>query len=172
MRKLIEKDGTLEGALYKSDPNKFISERHKKLEKILSVDQNDIVKKRKFWSNAAYYNFIQTPLESRDQKDRPHFSLYLKGWDVFFQLLKIIKPTLCILNGIESSNHFYPQNAEKFGYSTIEKIKLEKVGGVYPRKIILEEESSGARIKILFIKHTSLPLTESDWQSFILSELK
>ena len=171
MRKLIEKDGTLEGELYETDPQKHIGQRHKKLEKILGVNQNDISKQRDFWSKTAYYNFIQTPLNSRDMKDRPHFSLYLEGWEVFFKLIDVLKPSFCVMNGVESFNHFYAKNAEFFGYTTIEKIELDKIGVTYPRKIIIENASSGDKIKILFIKHTSRGMNLESWRAFVKSEL-
>lgn len=169
MRKLIEKDGTHNGWY---ETNQFIGERHIKLEKILSVDPNDVNSKRKFWGESVYFNLIQTPLESRDENDRPHYSLYLEGWNVFFQLLAILNPHYCIMNGVESYNHFYERYAEKFGYSTIDKIKLDKIGGAYPRKIVLENISSGDKIKILFIQHTSRGMKLEPWECFIKSEIK
>jgi len=169
IRKLIEKDGTHMGWY---EANKFIARRHLKLEKILSVNIDIEAEKRTFWHNAAYYNFIQTPLESRMEKDRPHFSLYLEGWEVFFQLLDILKPRYCIMNGVNSYNHFYEDTAEAFGYFTMEKNILNKIGNAYPRKILLKNKNFGNRIKVLFIKHSSLPMKIENWNKFITSELK
>ena len=75
------------------------------------------------------------------------------------------------MNGVESNNHFYERYAKNFGYSTIEKIKLDKIGNTSPRKITIENISSGDQIKILFIKHTSLGMSLEPWQNFIKSEL-
>ncbi|MEO7047731.1 MAG: hypothetical protein ABI091_20705, partial [Ferruginibacter sp.] len=101
-RKIIEKDGMLQGLLWETDPKKFIGDRHKKLEKILSVNLEDVNAKRTLWRKAAYYNLIQTPLESRGKKDRPHFQLFLDGWDTFFLIINIIQPHYCLMNGVES----------------------------------------------------------------------
>lgn len=171
IRKLIEKDGTLDGWY---ETNQFIGQRHIKLEQILSIDPNDVNSKRKFWEKSVYFNLIQTPLESRDEKYRPLYPLFLTGWEVFFQLLAILNPHYCIMNGVQSYDHFYERYAEKFGYSTVEKIKLEKIGNTHPRKIILENISSGNKIKILFIQHSSSRISKirlESWQTFIKSEL-
>ena len=113
-------------------------------------------------------------MESRDNKDRPSYPLFLTGWEIFFQLLAILNPYYCIMNGVESYKHFYERYAEKFGYSTIEKVKLEKIGNTHPRKIILENRNTGDKIKILFIQHSSNRISKiglEAWQTFIKSEL-
>jgi len=158
-RNMIEKVGMLQGVLYETDPNKFIDERHKKLEKILSVNPEDINTKRTFWKKVASYNLIQTPLESREKKDRPHYQLFLDGWDTFFQVIDIIKPHYCLMNGVNSFDHFYERYAGNFGLSLLEKNKLDKIGNTFPKRIILKNESTGAKTILLFIKHTSCPMT-------------
>ena len=172
IRKLIEAQGMKMGWYATGDEkDHIIDQRHKKLEKILSVDPENIDCKRKLWSKSAYYNFIQTPLISIGAKHRPHYSLFLNGWEVLFQILKVLKPKFCVMNGVESYNHFYEKYAEDNGFLTKEKFKLEKIGDTYPRKIVLENKITGDSIKLLFIKHTARPSHFGPWQSFIKSEL-
>lgn len=172
IKKLIEAQGLKKGWYATGDESEHtIDPRHKKLEKILSVDPENIECKREFWSKAAYYNLIQTALESRDTKDRPHFLLYLSGWEVLFQILKIMKPKYCVMNGVESFNHCHEKPAELNGFMIKEKIRFEKIGNTYPRKIIIENTISGDNIKLLFIKHTSLPMDPEPWQRFIKSKI-
>jgi hypothetical protein len=170
-RKLIEKDGMLQGQLYEEDPEKFISERHKKLERILSVNPEDEKAKRIFWQKNAYYNLIQTPLKSREKKDRPHYQFFLDGWNTFFQLINIIQPAYCLINGVESFNHCYEKYSKDYGFSIKEKIKLDKLGNTYPRRIILKKESSGIEIILLFIKHTSCPMSWENWNKLVTKEM-
>lgn len=170
IRKLIEAQGLKMGWYATGDEKEHvIDQRHKKLEKILSVDPENIDCKRKFWNKTAYYNFIQTPLESIGH--RPEDKLFLLGWQVLFQILKILKPKFIVLNGVTSFNHFFEKYAEENGFLTNEKFILEKIGDTFPRKIILENKISGEIIKLLFIKHTARGIRLDSWHQFIKSEL-
>lgn len=172
IRKLIEAQGLKKGWYATGDEKDHtIDSRHKKLEKILSVDPENIESKREFWSKAAYYNFIQTPLESIEAEHRPGYELFLTGWQVLFQIIKILKPKICILNGVTSFNHFYDKYAEENGFLTKERFKLEKIVDASPRKIVLENINIGDSIKLLFIKHTARPSHFAPGQNFINSEL-
>lgn len=169
IRKLIEKEGMLQGWY---ETNQFIGERHKKLEKILSVNSEDKNAKINFWRKSGYYNLIQTPLDSRKEKDRPHYKYFLDGWNTFFQVINITQPHYCLMNGVESFNHFYDRYAKKFGLSAIEKIKLDKIGNTSPRKIILKNESTEKATILLFIKHTSLPMICENWEKLVSEQIK
>lgn len=169
IRELINKDGMHQGWY---ETNKFIGERHKKLERILSLNPEDEKSKRIFWQKSAYYNLIQMPLESREGKDRPHYQLFLNGWDTFFQLINIIQPHYCLLNGVGSFNHFYDRYANNFELSVIEKTKLEKIDDTYPRKIILKNHSTGIITILVFIKHTSHGMNWKNWENLVIREFK
>lgn len=170
VRQLIYKDGMHKG-WYETDEDKFIGERHKKLERILSLDPEDKKSKRVFWQKSAYYNLIQMPLESRKRKDRPHYQLFLNGWNIFFQLINIIHPRYCLMNGVTSFSHFYDRYANNFSLSVLEKKKLYKIGNTFPRKIILKNELTGAKVILLFIKHTSQPMTWQNWEALVSNEI-
>lgn len=168
IRKLINKEGMLQGWY---ETNTFIGERHKKLEKILSVNSEDEKAKRIFWQKSAYYNLIQTPLESRKENDRPKYQLFLDGWNIFFQVINTTEPNFCLMNGVESFNHFYDKYANNFGLRVVKKEKLDKIGNTYPKKIILRNEASGHQTILLFIKHTSLPMTWKNWNELLDKEM-
>src|ERR1035437_16370 len=174
IRKLIEKDGTNEGKWWQE--NIYIAPRHKKLERILGVDDKDINAKRNFWYQSAYYNLIQEPLKSNKEDDRPHYQLFLDGWNILFQIINIMQPNYCLMNGVESFKYFDESNADKYNFKTVEKNKLEKIGNGFaacPRRIVLKNNITNEIIKMLFIHHTSKikPNFLELWRDFVGTEI-
>jgi hypothetical protein len=168
IRQLIYKDGMQEGWF---ETNNFIGERHKKLEKILSVDPNNAEDKKRFWERVCYFNIIQRALKSSSNTDRPSYLDFFDGWEVFYQLVDILKPAYCLFNGVEAYNHLYDDKAQNFGYCLDEKkCELEKIDDVWPRRAIIRKKAAGHKTNIIFIKHTSLPLFPAKWQKFIQNE--
>ncbi|HET7115762.1 MAG TPA: hypothetical protein VFI29_04700 [Hanamia sp.] len=172
IRKITEKQGMEEGAMWDEDPNKFISQMHTNLEKSLSVDTDNIEAKRHFWERVCYFNIIQTPLKSRSTENRPPWQDFLTGWDVFYQVLSILNPSYCLFNGVEASNHFYPDKSAKFNYYSNERaLSLPMINDAHPRKIILKNNNDQLT-KIIFIKHSSSYFSTELWKDFINKEFE
>ena len=56
------------------------------------------------WNNIAFYNFIQRPMKTVDE--RPAWEDFLNGWRTFADVVKILKPTACIFIGNSAANFF------------------------------------------------------------------
>lgn len=167
-RQDVNKYGMLQG--WWKEGNK-IQTRVKNLEKTLSIESENANAKRQFWERVCYFNILQKPLKSRSSIDRPPFQDFLDGWDVFYEVLDVLKPSYCLFNGVDASKHFYSHLAKKFNYISEEEraIKLDKIDACYPRKIILNKD--GNIIKIIFLKHTSRwPFSPKLWGKLIDKE--
>ncbi len=167
IRKLIEGNGLSQGEW--CDTNANVDRRHKNLEKIMSVDADDLSNKRAFWSNTAYYNLISEPLENINL--RPHFQKYMDGWNTFFEILHTLKPRICIMNGVESHNHLYERYVNDYNFSLLKNGKAEKIGRTFPRKTTLQNKISNEEVTLLFVHHTSRMAKLDDWHNFIRREM-
>lgn len=122
---------------------------------------------RKFWNSVSYYNFVQRLLTSRD--NRPTYNDLISGWEVNFQVCKILQPDIIIFCGVESSKHFSFMNDKFLAFeSSIIEITNEKINRTYPRAFNLEHD--GKKTVCLFIKHPSAGYTWRPWSN-ILNEI-
>ena len=71
---------------------------HKYLEKTFLDEANMNVEA--FWTKVASYNFIQEPMKSINEK--PSHADYETAWKCFADVVKIIKPNICIFIGLRN----------------------------------------------------------------------
>ena len=117
---------------------------------------SDNVDKEALWSNVAFYNFIQRTMQTT--KGRPTPNDYKDGWKVFFELLKIMKPTHCIFLGSSSAQYLWPLIEKNNDIVFIKnKCRLEKkdrkIGRFLGKVAHLEFEDVST--DITFIRHPS-----------------
>lgn len=125
--------------------------------------------KIKLWQSVVYYNLVQRYMETytESKKDRPTDKDYLDGWNIFFKIIKVLKPSYCLFCGVASAKHF--QSFENNGCQS-EGIKhLDKVGSTLPRTgtVISVEHST----KLIFIKHPSSYFPWESWAEFIEQQM-
>lgn len=132
----------------------------------------DNINKEAFWSNVAFYNFIQRPMQTIE--DRPSKTDYSSGWDVFYEVLKVVKPTHCIFLGSGSAKYLYPVMKEKKGIifadkkSTLEQCD-KKIGRCWGKIAHLEYED--VNTDITFIKHPSAYFKKEDWHNYLMERM-
>jgi len=132
----------------------------------------DNINKEAFWSNVAFYNFIQRPMQTIE--DRPSKADSLCGWDVFYELLKVIKPSHCIFLGSGNSKYLYPVMKEKKGIifsdnkSTLEQWH-KKIGRCWGKIAHLEYEE--VNTDITFIRHPSAYFKKEDWHDYLMERI-
>ena len=137
-----------------------------------TVLKETILKKkdrRQMWSELAYMNIIQKCMS--DKKKRPHWELFLAGWESVLQVIYAIKPELCICFSTDKGrnrNNFNRleefRDMLKFRYSinktgdTVEKISGAKVAT--PGKIIFEQ----IEVPVIFVRHASrINMGQAQW---------
>lgn len=117
------------------------------------------------WDNIAFYNHVQRPMDyNGSYKERPNSVDFIKGWEVFLDVVNILRPDLCIYVGLTASNTFN-QAMESRGVS---HSKVEWVGesqGGYPRRMSVSLVDF--KLPILAVKHTSKYFVVNFWRSFL-----
>lgn len=123
----------------------------------------DDIDKEIFWSNVSYYNFIQRPMETK--KERPAPADYRHGWNVFHELLKIIKPTHCLFLGSSGSRFLYPTLSEKENINITIDQWDKKIGRYYGK--IAQINYEDATTDLTFIKHPSAYFVWQEWNEYL-----
>lgn len=122
------------------------------------------------WDNVAFFNHIQRPMDYNGTvKERPDFADFIKGWEVFVEVIKILKPDFCLYVGVEASNHF--NNAMSYIGVDHKKVEwLPDAQRAYPRRMSI---SLGEyNLPILVIKHTSQYFSWEFWRTFLFKEAR
>jgi hypothetical protein len=117
----------------------------------------------KLWSKVAFYNFIQIPMVT--QKGRPKTEDFLKGWETYFEIIKVIKPTHCIFLGSSSAGTFKKFVSKQMNIEYEDVNYHMKFGRYWGKKGSITID--GFKTNITFIKHPSSFFTWQDWYSYL-----
>ena len=117
----------------------------------------------KFWSDIAYYNFVQRLMDYR-VVERPTWEDFVRGWKVFEAVVEILKPTCCVFIGVEAANSLAWYLQER-GSSFSGVIKVEKVGRTWGRRASIP--IAGKSIELCFVKHAGSYFAWSDWNQYL-----
>jgi hypothetical protein len=125
--------------------------------------------KQKLWFSSAYYTFVQRAMKT--VKERPNSNDFSIGWKNFIEVVKVLKPDVCIFLGVTSINNIYSANKtwenEKIIVPNINKHNI--INGAHPRTVSIE--IGGKSIKLIALKHPSMGYTWEDWVDFLKDEL-
>lgn len=137
--------------------NAMFENLHRCLFQTIDINRENI------WRHVAFYNFVQRPMKG--PKDRPSKEDMLKGWPVFVNLIKTLKPTHCLFVGVKAADFF--------------NISMINMGITHTPVKILNIENSRKRAKkyslklndyalsCLAIQHTSHHFSWQKWHSFL-----
>ena len=126
-------------------------------------------------SNFAFMNIIQRPMwyppsSTGFPKERPNDADRKIGWEVVYEILKILLPDICIFSGSDASRYFeYHMNRLGIKYSGWEW-DASKIGNTYPKKAIVD--ICGKKINLKFIRHPGSYFSWEQWQKFVFSDCK
>jgi hypothetical protein len=117
-----------------------------------------------FWNNVAFYNFIQSPMEQLGY--RPNNKHIADAGENFIDLLKILKPTVCIFLGLEAAEKLGGafENSDYRFEKPIGKTKMVKRNCPRIGKVI---NADGQMIKLLFVKHPGSYFSPGSWNLFL-----
>lgn len=141
-------------------PTKIMPNFHK------AMFREDEFSKEEFWNLVSFYNFIQTPMNTIKERPTEYFG---KGWNTFFDLIKITKPKICVFIGVSASDYLESaiQNTEWIS----DKLKNGKpINGTYGRSVVLKDTDNN-EIKLIFIKHTSMFFSWISWNNYLKNEI-
>ena len=137
---------------------------HKYLEKTFLDEANMNVEA--FWNKVASYNFIQEPMKSIHEK--PSHADYETAWKCFADVVKIIKPNICIFIGLRNTE----------GINILDEINVKhsirefdtKVNNSWPMVGDLKFED-GYKLPFYMIHHTSRFYSPQLWHDFLNKEI-
>ena len=123
------------------------------------------------WNSVAYMNVIQELLNNL--KSRPTHDMKVIGSDVFFEVLRILKPDFCLFGGIGIAGYVSnpPHVMSKTGFETEGLKKMEKISTTYPRIMTLKRPKE-EELKFVFVRHPSQYYSWSKWAPFVQAQLK
>jgi len=134
----------------------------------LIFGKNGLEKNQDFYDNIAFYNFVQEPMDGKN--GRPNQNHMETGRDNFLELLKVLKPSMCIFLGFGA-------------YKAINNSKLGLVKEMeWSEKIGRGRRSSRGRfgsiqtphghiIKLIFVKHPSSYFSWSSWNEYLFKKI-
>jgi len=141
----------LENRSYSDDTNFF-----KTINKMFSKDNPE-----KFWEKIVFYNFIQRAMAKNDKlNERPVKADYIIGWEVFFELISIVKPDVCLFLGSSMANYFN-EYVIKSDVEHIKVIREEKINATYFKQS--KVKINGLETSLYFVKHPSKYFSANKW---------
>ena len=131
----------------------------------------DKVDRKALWESVAFYNFIQRPMDT--PKGIPSRNDFKDGWKVFFELLKILKPSHCIFLGSSGAEYLWPlieknnDIAFKKNNCSLEK-RDRKIGSCFGK--IAHLEFDDVCTDITFIRHPSKYFSKDKWHEYLMEK--
>ena len=139
------------------------------------------------WTHLAFYNFVQEPMETKiikkEEKQvkvlvRPTPDHLKKGWKVFAELIKMLKPTECIFIGVAAANSFNKEMASIWNMTLAPNQKpykcrrsKMKVDNVFVRRFLVKIDDH-ISCPCIAIKHTSRCFSWETWYQFLWDNKK
>ena len=123
----------------------------------------------RLWSDSAYYNFIQRPMDYNREggRERPTGDDYMTGWRVFAEVVRIIRPSHCLFIGVTAANFFNPWIASQNLLSgNVSKTQTISRTSARAGKL----EVTGTTTELIFVKHLGMPINCSKWNDYVQAQ--
>ncbi len=116
-----------------------------------------------FWEHVAFYNFIQRTMYP--SKERPNWNDFIDGWGHCIDVVKVLKPDVCLFSGVTASKSFDGQ-MQKLGISYAPVKRQAAIASrVYPR--VGAVNLGNYRLPLVFIKHCSSYFSWPTWYAYL-----
>ena len=119
------------------------------------------------WSELAFYNFIQRPMEYGARKERPTWNDWVLGWEVFCRVVEVLNPSHCIFIGVEAAKSFQWVMTRR-AVKTLPIQKVQKVRRTWARAGGLVV--GGHTVGLSFMRHCGAHFSWADWHRFLQSQ--
>ena len=125
--------------------------------------QKDI---EEFWSNIAFYNFVQEIMKDVHQKPSP--TNRMKAWRCLAEVSKVLQPTFILFLGIRNwyGTHALEGTDTKCILEWDKTIKISKVTPAYGRLILPQRE-----IPFSIIRHTAMGFNAPAWREYLQNKV-
>ena len=129
--------------------------------------RNDEFDSDKFWNLVSFYNFIQRPMKTN--AGRPNYDDFFFAWTTFFELINILKPSICLFLGTSSANFLIDAIEETD--CTCEEIKWEDfISNAYAKSVNIKAKD-GTKIELVFIRHPSQMFSWNNWNKYLVKKV-
>ena len=132
---------------------------------LLDDNADSIEDRKELWNSVLFYNLLQEPMVDGTKTVVTDDNGPL-SWEVFKNIIAILKPNICIVWGVEVLDHWASNCMEfrgKYEYK-------EKVGGSSPREATITID--GHEVPICVIHHPSQNFSHTQWREYLLSQHK
>ena len=136
-----------------------------KIGPIFVGDEN--YKRRDFWQDFAFYNFVQRMVRYIQPPERPSDSDFASGWVVFHEVLKIVKPDYCVFLGSQARHTFW-SSMKNIGAEFSNQERSEQVGRCWSYRA--EVRLDGKSVPIVFIQHPGKYFSPPAWHDYLLRQ--
>ena len=116
-----------------------------------------------FWSNVAFYNFIQEPMRAKNGRPSPeHFAV---AWRCLPYIIDILKPDFCLFIGKRSwmSNSSIKQEG---GSCHLYNDNNTKIDRCIPWLAVITTKK-GIKVNAIAIHHTSRYFSHNKWNAYL-----
>lgn len=113
------------------------------------------------WSDVAFYNFVQRPMQSYG---RPTARDFESAWPVFLAVARIIEPSLCLFIGVSASHSCCGQLARD-NVVVQPPVNHEKIGRCRSRRALIQLASKQAALT--FIRHCGRYFPTPQWHDYL-----
>jgi hypothetical protein len=122
-----------------------------------------------FWSNIAFYNFVQRPMKSLGgQREQPSFEDYMSGWAVFLETVKIVEPSHCLFIGVSAAKSFdFAMKSANVFFDAV--VPWTETFDITPPKTATIRLSD-ATVKLIFTLHLSRCKNLLKWHNYLLKQ--
>lgn len=138
----------------------------------LATNDNDkrLAQKKHVFTHSVFMNLCQRCMK---KGERPGKADFINGWHTWVKVVELLKPTLCICDGVSSADEFSEamtqiqklaaeQNRANIRHTII---KGELINGAIVRKALLQ--IGDHPIEIVWIKHTAKYFTAKLWRDYL-----
>ena len=124
------------------------------------------IDRERFWSDTAYYNFIQSPMHYNREgsPERPSWDSSVAGWTTFLDVVRVLKPSHCLFIGVEAFKSFNHAMNEK-GINHEQVHFPDQVGRTYGRRAALHESSKP--LILAGVQHLGKYCSWSRWHDYL-----
>lgn len=132
-----------------------------------SMFRNDDFDSWTFWNLVSYYNFVQRPMDTN--KGRPSYDDFYSGWIPFLEIVKLLKPRICLFIGTSAANSLVHalQNTD---YTTDGVIWEDYISNAYAKTATIKDKE-GNTTQLIFIRHTSQMFSWSKWNAYLQKKI-
>ncbi len=115
------------------------------------------------WEHIAHYNFVQRPMDT--VSERPTWEDFFIGWKHYIEVVKVLKPDVCIFCGITAAYAFNAQMQE-LGIDH-ESVEGEEVGARSLARVASISLEDGYHLALTFMQHCSRYFSWSTWHKYL-----